>query len=101
MFDRRTIFVGSLNLDPRSVQLNTEVGIVFENPQLAAELTQRLEQSLPHVAYQVQLAESGSGLRWSTRDGDEPVLHTAEPECSFWRKLTVQCLSWLPIENQL
>jgi len=101
VFDRRTIFVGSLNLDPRSIQLNTEVGIVFENPQLAAELTERLEKSLPQVAYHVELSESGSGLRWSTHDGGTPVQHTAEPECGFWRKFSVQCLSLLPIENQL
>ena len=29
--DRRKIFVGSFNLDPRSVALNTEMGVIFEN----------------------------------------------------------------------
>jgi putative cardiolipin synthase len=101
VFDRRTVFVGSLNLDPRSIQLNTEVGIVFENAQLAAELTDRLEQNLTEVAYRVELAPSGSGLRWSTHEGGELVQRTAEPECGFWRKLSVECLALLPIENQL
>src|SRR5205814_206318 len=32
-FDRTSVFVGSLNLDPRSAKLNTEVGVVFENPE--------------------------------------------------------------------
>jgi putative cardiolipin synthase len=35
VFDRRAVFIGSLNLDPRSTQLNTEIGVVCESEPLA------------------------------------------------------------------
>ena len=37
VFDRRALFVGSLNLDPRSAMLNTEIGLVFASPELASQ----------------------------------------------------------------
>ena len=39
--DRRYLFVGSMNLDPRSVQLNTELGFVIDSPELAEGLIER------------------------------------------------------------
>src|SRR5690606_26573218 len=36
--DSRGGFVGSLNFDPRSVSLNCEMGVIFEHPQLVAEV---------------------------------------------------------------
>lgn len=44
--DRRLSLVGSYNLDPRSERLNSETGLVFEEPALAAELAGLIEQDL-------------------------------------------------------
>ena len=43
VFDRRAVFIGSLNLDPRSIALNTEIGVVCENPAMAESLLGPLE----------------------------------------------------------
>ena len=37
MFDRKTVFIGSFNLDPRSMNLDTEIVLVVQSPQLAAQ----------------------------------------------------------------
>src|SRR3989454_3642064 len=38
VFDGTSVFIGSLNLDPRSLQQNTEVGVLVQSPELAAEV---------------------------------------------------------------
>ena len=44
--DDRLIYVGTFNLDPRSANLNTEVGAVIENPELAGQLTMSIERDI-------------------------------------------------------
>ena len=51
IFDRRRLFVGSLNLDPRSTQLNTEMGILVNSPELAQQLAEWLDQNINQYAY--------------------------------------------------
>ena len=41
-FDQRYMFVGSFNLDARSVALNTELGVYFESPEYASFLTEAI-----------------------------------------------------------
>lgn len=91
-------FVGSFNFDPRSVQLNTEMGVVFEHAGLAAELRRYFEQSVrPEHAWQVTLADDGL-LRW--RDTQGRWL-SREPETRAGLRLLVWLLGFLPIESQL
>ena len=59
-FDRRIGFVGSYNLDPRSNRLNTEMGVVFDCPDLAKRLPEQLESDLADTAYRVELDEASS-----------------------------------------
>ena len=72
--DRKTMFVGSFNLDPRSVDLNTEMGVVFDSPTLAGLMGKGFDQRITDKAYRLELVttpddESDSGfeeneLRW-------------------------------------
>ena len=91
-------FVGSFNFDPRSAQLNSEMGVMFDEPGLAAELKQMFDRGArPDSAWQVKLADDGS-LRWQGADGR---VWTEEPETSAGLRVLVWLLSWLPIESQL
>jgi putative cardiolipin synthase len=104
MFDRRVVFVGSLNLDPRSMHLNTEIGVLFDSPELAAAMVDTIEEALPQQAYHVVLADAGTPdtrNEWvSIEDGGE-VRYDSDPVASLWRRLIVWFLSLLPIESQL
>ena len=55
VFDRRAVFIGSLNLDPRSIQLNTEIGLVCESAPLAEDLAGTIEQNLDKIAWRLEL----------------------------------------------
>jgi putative cardiolipin synthase len=107
VYDRQTLFVGSLNLDPRSVSLNTEIGLVVQIPALAAPTVNRLEARLAENAYRLEFVpgpgpckECGS-IVWHSRENGREVVYTREPHASFSRRLLVGLLSLLPIESQL
>ncbi|GAB2729096.1 phospholipase D family protein [Halomonas garicola] len=97
--DGEVLFIGSLNFDPRSTHLNTEIGFLIESPELAADMESAFDNEVPQNAYQVML-EDGE-LRWQeTRDG-EPVTHHREPETGFFKRFWVKIFSLLPLEPLL
>jgi putative cardiolipin synthase len=102
--DRRYTFVGSLNLDPRSQLLNTEMGIVVDSPDLAAAVARYFATAtLPANAYRVEFADPGRGgpLRWRTRDGGRDIEFTREPEAGLGRRFKVLIGKLLPIDGLL
>jgi phosphatidylserine/phosphatidylglycerophosphate/cardiolipin synthase-like enzyme len=46
VIDDRTVFIGTFNLDPRSANLNTEVGVLTDSIDLARQLTQTIERDI-------------------------------------------------------
>lgn len=105
MTDRRMVYVGSFNLDPRSARLNTEMGVVVENEQLCAALRENFGREILNVAYRVELAaDSRSGdqhLVWITREHDREVRYDREPGVGLLQKAYLALLRILPIEDQL
>ena len=62
--DRRWVFIGSMNLDPRSRAINTEMGVMVDSPELAEDLAEILERNMSgENAWQVKMDEKG-GLSW-------------------------------------
>jgi putative cardiolipin synthase len=58
--DRRYVFIGSMNFDPRSFNINTEAGAFVDSPALAADVAALMERDMsPENAWQVFLDESG------------------------------------------
>jgi cardiolipin synthase C len=100
--DRAQVFVGSFNFDPRSANLNTEIGLVIDSPVLASALSQSFQDIVPLIAYQVELDPSGK-LLWLDRrgSGQEAVRLTDEPGAGFMRRTWLAFLSILPIEGKL
>jgi putative cardiolipin synthase len=96
--DRRRIFVGSFNLDPRSNRLNTEMGIVIASPTLAGRLSAEFDTGIPRDAYEVRLAADGRSLEWIEKEGDREIHHPTEPETGAMERAWVRFLSILPIE---
>jgi cardiolipin synthase C len=84
--DSRTVFVGSMNLDPRSDTQNTELGIFVDSPQLARELLRIINISKLQSAYRVRLDAQGN-LQWLTMDDEQEMVLTEEPETSPWLRL--------------
>jgi putative cardiolipin synthase len=85
IIDRKTIFIGSLNFDPRSILINTEMGLFIENESLGDEFTESILEDLPRVAYQVRLNDEGE-LRWYYHYGETRERLKKEPQSSWWKR---------------
>lgn len=95
--DRTRVFVGSFNLDPRSAELNTEMGFVMDCPELAESIAAGLSNGFPERSYRVRLRANGK-IEWVEMRGDEEIVHTHEPRVPWWRRAFVSLLSLLPVE---
>ena len=99
--DDRLGFIGSFNLDPRSIDLNTEMGVLFDDPALGVALrNEYLRLAGPDKSYWVYLDSDGD-LRWLDRASDPPRVFTTEPESTRWQRAQAWVVRWLPIESQL
>lgn len=100
VIDDRQGFVGSFNLDPRSAYLNTEMGVVFDDPVLARKLTDEyLRLASPEQSWWLALDTDGQ-VRWLDR-GQPPQWIMREPDSSLRLRATARVISWLPLESQL
>jgi len=96
--DGAKLFVGSFNFDPRSAELNTEMGFVIDSPKLAAQLRGVFDTNVPLDAYEVTLDTAGD-LRWTeAREGAAPATYVTEPGAGLLMRAGVGLLSFLPIE---
>jgi putative cardiolipin synthase len=91
VIDRRLVFIGSMNLDPRSASKNTELGIIIESPELAKEVLRVIHISKLQSAYRLQLAGDGQSIEWATMDDDKEVVLAIEPDADFLSRLS----NWL------
>lgn len=106
IFDRKSIFVGSMNYDARSRWLNTEIGLIIYSPELAKEGAQRFDAlTQPANAYSLSLRQAGPGaaakILWNTVEHGQPVTYTKEPSRSSWQRTEVSTLSLLPLDHEL
>ena len=81
--DRQQVFAGSLNLDPRSIDLNAELGVNILSESLGEELADEFFESLEETAYRITLDERGR-LQWEGTSNGVKVIETSEPSSSRW-----------------
>lgn len=106
VFDRKTVYIGSMNLDPRSVLLNTEAGLVIRSDALAGQVADFIERAMaPERSYRVRLNPDSDmrvdALRWHETVNGREVIHDREPRTGGWARLLIDIMSGLPIESQL
>ena len=101
VIDHRTIFIGSMNLDPRSASTNTEFGMFIESPALAKEMLRVINISKLEGAYRVRLEPGTTQLQWLTTEEDKEVILGVEPESTFWLRVHNMLLGWFVPEQLL
>ena len=109
VFDQEKVFIGTLNLDPRSININTEVGILVHSPELARKVTEDLEVDFQtQNSWRLELERDDiwgdddveTYLVWITDKAGKEKRYYREP-ADFWHKVSAFFLSLLPIEDQL
>ncbi|MGH8172844.1 MAG: phospholipase D-like domain-containing protein, partial [Rhodanobacteraceae bacterium] len=100
--DNDRAFVGSMNLDPRSGNLNTEDGVLVTSPALAKALSDLFELATnPAATYRVRLKEGTKTVYWETTENGETLLYDKAPRTSAWRRAKASMTRALPIEGLL
>ena len=95
--DGEHVFVGSFHFDPRSADLNTELGFIIDSPVLARGIANAFDNRVATIAYEVRLSENGD-LYWLEYREDGWVRHDTEPGTPIYRRAGVWFFSLLPIE---
>ena len=97
--DRSTLFVGSMNIDPRSIGLNTETGLIIRSPVLSEAVARLFDDSVRDSAYRV--TKDDGHLRWTTHENGKEVVVDHEPEVGLGRRTWIQMLAPLTPEELL
>ena len=95
--DDYQVFIGSYNVDPRSANINTEMGVIINDDELATQLHGALSDDLLNQAYEVKLLENGD-LQWHTMEKDKKVIYDSEPRVDISDHVWLTIMSWLPID---
>ena len=104
VLDRRYVFIGSMNLDPRSVVENSEIGVMLDQREIAGGMADWFDRNIDQLAFRVRLETDANGteqLRWYGEEDGKPVEYDHEPHTGFWRRFGVGILRILPVESQL
>jgi len=98
--DRREMFIGSFNFDPRSARINTELGVIIRSPEMADQSAKRIEAALAEQTYEVFLNEKGK-LRWRALENGQEVILDKEPQTTWSQRFAAGFMRILPIRGQL
>ena len=105
VFDRRRVFIGSMNYDQRSKHINTEIGLIIDSKELAQQTAHRFDEMVkPENCYILGLRPApgvSQGLVWRTRENGADVEYTREPARSGWQRVEVKLLAVLPLGREL
>jgi putative cardiolipin synthase len=99
IIDRRYTFVGSLNLDPRSIDINTEMGVMIDSTDLGALLAKNSDKRIANITYQLKLDDKNK-ISWHAIIDGKEVVETKEPLTTGWRRFQAWFLKIAP-EKQL
>lgn len=99
--DRRFLFVGSFNWDPRSAWLNNEMVVLMDSPALASDAVDLFTENLRRNAYELLIDDAG-GIDWMARTEDGGrLLYKSEPTGSGWDTFLSRLYGVLPMGGQL
>lgn len=108
ILDNKTVFIGSPNLDPRSKDLNTEMGLLVENKKLSTQVMEVFNEATHgknsyNVKYQTVSGNKRTQkkLIWHSCQDSQEIMYTTEPQASRWRKIRCWLYRLLPADNLL
>jgi putative cardiolipin synthase len=106
VFDRQRVFLGSMNFDKRSENINTEIGALIDSRELAEQVSSRFDAiAQPLNSYMLKLvpaqADKPEHLNWLTDENGQVVVYQTEPAASPWRRLWVDLMELYPFDDEL
>lgn len=100
IIDDKEVFIGSFNFDPRSANINTELGVIIRDPELALVFAALIEENLRFQTYEVFLNEKGK-VRWRGYHDGQVTVYDKEPDTTWGQRFAAGFVRFLPIRSQL
>ncbi len=101
VFDRKTVFIGSFNLDPRSTHLNTEMGLLINSSEFAEKVAAIIERDMGlDNSWHVTLDEMEE-LEWISTENGREVRYANDPYIGVWKGIKLFLFSLFPIQDLL
>jgi cardiolipin synthase C len=114
VIDRKILVIGSMNLDPRSANLNTELALFIHSPALAGQVAGMFDHGVsPDVSYRVTLATPAqraqlsaigappSQLVWTDQENNELRTYNYDPQAGLYRNVLTGIFLLLPVQGEL
>jgi len=102
VFDRKAFYIGSMNIDPRSVYENTELGLVIESESVAKRIHTWFNTHIQKLAYKLELKQLNNRDNQVVWRQDSENYFIDEPNTSLFGRIWMDFLSGLPLaEDQL
>jgi putative cardiolipin synthase len=99
LIDDEYTVIGSFNLDPRSVELNTEMAVIIQSPEIAARMKRLFERTIaPELSYRLALTKDDQ-LVWNGIEKGRKLHHKTEPHAGFWRNLQNKISNIIPADQ--
>jgi len=98
--DRKEVFIGSFNFDPRSAFLNTESGVLIRSEQMGENLGEIIDANLRAQTFEVFINEDGK-LRWREFEDGEEVIYKKEPKTTWSQRFWAGFMRFMPVRGQL
>ena len=99
--DNQYVFIGSANIDPRSENLNTEIGLVIQSEPLSKQIIHFFNNAVSlENSYQLKLNREGD-IRWISQENGVNQQFNQEPKAGIWKRVIVLLIGLLPVEHLL
>ncbi|MDU8928896.1 phospholipase D family protein [Alisedimentitalea sp. MJ-SS2] len=96
--DGRRVFIGSLNLDPRSAILNCEMGLIIDSPTMAGRMQSHFDGPVDAVSYKPQLTPEKRMVWSEAREDGSTRIYQEEPGASLGQQVALTLIGLLPVE---
>lgn len=109
VIDDEYVFIGSMNLDGRSIHINTESGMMIQSRPFAKIISQFIRDGMnEESSWKLSLAcpkgpcqDSDKEIEWEGSKDGKLETFDVEPESGFWKRSAAKFMSHLPIEDKL
>ena len=101
VIDDSMVYIGSMNLDPRSEGENTELGIFVQSVELARDIVRVIDATRLRSAYRLRFGPDGESLEWVVMGDPLGSMLASEPEVHPLEHLCAELLAFLVPEQLL
>jgi len=116
IIDDETFIIGSSNLDPRSIKLNTEVVAVIHSKELAKIESKVFDDAIQlknvftisiekvpkeHACKITKIPQAETRVVWTTEENGKVIKYHHEGNAGFWRELGSNLSAYIPLDKYL